>query len=126
MVRTHTLDPTPDAPRSYNLTLPIQLLIKDAMFGKTDSSKERLVQSTDQKSFKITTVKIKSIEQDCFVRFTALTGTEEEVKNYVIVGDMRRVGIIPRMFLHFRQLILSVNSYLEFITFFLQHACVNR
>ena len=73
------------------------------MFGKTDSSKERLVQSTDQKSFKITYEKL--IEQDCFVRFTALTGTEEEVKNYVIVGDMRRVGIIPRMFLHFRQLI---------------------
>ena len=31
---------------------------------------------------------------------------------------MRRVGIIPSMFLHFRQLLLSVNSYLEFITFF--------
>ena len=53
------------------------------MFGKTDSSKERLVQSTDQKSFKITYEKL--IVQDCFVRFTALTGTEEEVKNYVIV-----------------------------------------
>ena len=34
MVRTHTLDPTPDAPRSYNLTLPIQLLIKDS-YGVT-------------------------------------------------------------------------------------------
>ena len=29
MVRTHTLDPTPDAPRSYNPTLPTQLSIKD-------------------------------------------------------------------------------------------------
>ena len=29
MVRTHTLDPTPDAPRSYNI-LPIRLLKKDA------------------------------------------------------------------------------------------------
>ena len=28
-VRTHTVDPTPDASRSYNLTLPIRLLIKD-------------------------------------------------------------------------------------------------
>ena len=29
MVNTQTLDLTPDAPRSYNLTLPIQLLIND-------------------------------------------------------------------------------------------------
>ena len=29
MVRTHILDPTPDASKSYNLTLPIRLLIKD-------------------------------------------------------------------------------------------------
>ena len=28
MVSTHTLDPTPDAPRSYNI-LPIRLLKKD-------------------------------------------------------------------------------------------------
>ena len=32
MVRTHTLDPTPDAPRSYNTPLPIRLLIKDSCF----------------------------------------------------------------------------------------------
>ena len=30
-VRTHTLDLTPDAPRSYNPTLPIRLLDIDAL-----------------------------------------------------------------------------------------------
>ena len=87
------------------------------MFGETDRSWEGLVHSRDQKSFKITYVKINWAGLFCSFHCLDWHWRRSEKWRYCR-GGMRRVGIIPSMFLHFRQLLLSVNSYLEFITFF--------